>query len=216
MHKNKYELSCFVAFQIARTSSIQKNIEAMREYVVKNIGPDVYFGEDTKTVGEFDEKDDKQAALGHIINNTPKYTDALLTRAWYLCESPRNNNFIISDNPVTRDNMFDQSPYGNLGILSPGIELYLPLSPRYCLYIICPKLAAKITSQVFVGNQFLKSFKTGSPIIMTSDNVRRANSLQVEFAERFVFSKSKSDLDIAIEMISDNPKFKKGLRAKIG
>lgn len=206
--KQKTTLSYFVAFQVTRTISPQKNIQAMREYIVSNLGPNIHLGSDPKVASAYGEKDDKQTALGSMISNTPDIAKALQTRSWFLCESPKNSNFIISDNPVVKDNSFDQSPYGNLGILSPGIEMYLPLSPRYCLYIICPELAS-------ANKQFLKSQMTGSPLNLTPNNIKRANSLQVLFAERFIISKSKKDLDIAIEMIKGNPGFKKGFRPKI-
>ncbi|OHB49600.1 MAG: hypothetical protein A2Y10_15580 [Planctomycetes bacterium GWF2_41_51] len=211
----KYNLALFIAVQIVRTSSLQKEFAAMREYIVQHYGSDIQFGGDKKKVSEYSKEDDKQAALNCIVLFAQEFAEHLLTRRWFLCESPQNRNFILSDNPVVRDNMFDQRPYGNLGLLSPGIEIYLPLSPRSCLYIICPQLAQVVISGSLVESPLRDSFLTGLPIFMNNENVMRVNSLQVVFSERFIFSKSKSDFDIAIEMISKNPKLKKGLRAKI-
>lgn len=47
------------------------------------------------------------------------------------------NNFYISDQCAIMYNQSDLSPLGSIGYLAPGVEMYLPLSPKYTLGIFC-------------------------------------------------------------------------------
>ncbi len=51
-------------------------------------------------------------------------------------------------------------------------------------------------------------------ILFTQDNVINHNSLQVEYASRFVFS-STNDFSLAEEMVSEHPSLKEGPKIKI-
>ena len=47
---------------------------------------------------------------------------------------------------------------------------------------------------------------------MTRETTRHLNSLQVEYAERFVYASSDKNLDLVREMIIADPSFRSGLK----
>jgi hypothetical protein len=61
-------------------------------------------------------------------------TLALCTRP-YLIRADADKSFCISDHPVTLYNK-NTAPYGNLGYASPGIEVYMPISPGFTVAFI--------------------------------------------------------------------------------
>ncbi len=63
-------------------------------------------------------------------------------------------------------------------------------------------------------DELVSSFEAGSPISYLPQNTLNFNSLQVEFAERFLFS-SNTNFSIAEKMISDNECFRHGPRYTI-
>lgn len=112
--------------------------------------------------------------------------------------------FIISDSPVTRHNMVERKGRGNLGLKNEGIEIYMPLSRRFCVHIVCPLLAkiACMTPQLCAA--YMNGIKRGTPVPMLPENVIFVNSCQVIWAERYVFSQSRDDLALPLDMLRTN------------
>ena len=50
----------------------------------------------------------------------------------------------------------------------------------------------------------------GSPVKLKPENVEFANSLQVIWAERFVFGRKQTDLDMPLDMLRTNPELMDG------
>lgn len=79
--------------------------------------------------------------LGRAINEFPAI---LMRKKWFLMEATSGGSFLISDHPVVLHNDKTFGPYGNLGLAVPGIQIYLPLSPRLTFAMWCPSLLMEI------------------------------------------------------------------------
>lgn len=82
-------------------------------------------------------------------------------------------SFWTSDNPISRQNEFDKSGFGNLGLTSKGIQFYLPLTPDLTLGIFDP-----VTYWII-------------PLWINADKMYsiRLNFLQTDSSRRFIYSK---------------------------
>ena len=64
------------------------------------------------------------------------------------------------------------------------------------------------------AHEYLWAVRTGKPLVLTHDNVRFQNSLQVANAERFVFSKEER-FDDAMRMVDADSAFTRGPRVVV-
>jgi hypothetical protein len=203
------DLAYFVACQMSRVPKIRKDLESFRELIIQKWGPHVCAEGDVKPVGEYGPEDDKLGSL-RFLQDVPEFAKILMSKVWMLSEAPRGCAFIIGDNPVTRHNMVDRSPRGNLGLENEAIEVYMPLSPRLSFQIICPLLAGATCLTPDLASEYMAAMGNGSPVKLKPENVEFANSLQVIWAERFVFGRKQTDLDMPLDMLRTNPELMDG------
>lgn len=160
------------------------------------------------------------------------YVSIFLDKTWLLFETKPSCSYFIADSPIALQNLEDRGPRGNLGIAVEGIEIYLPLSQTLTLAFYCKTHEAKVREVMDRHQALLRlmpaaasakfapllelfdGMTKGTPIRSGPRNVENLNSLQVRFAERFVFS-SSPDFSLAKEMIADEPRYKTGRRAEL-
>lgn len=207
--KDRIWLSYFVACQMSRTPMTRGDMENLRKMIVHKWGPDICAEGDDRPIGDYGPEDAKRSSLVHI-QVVPEFAKILQKKVWTLSEAPPGRDFIIGDNPVTRHNMLDRWPRGNLGLNNKGIELYMPLSPRLSVHVICPALAEAACLTPDISDEYLSAIKNGTPVKLKPENVEFANSLQVIWAERFVFGRHQSDLEMPLEMLRTNPELRDG------
>lgn len=202
-------LSYFIACQMLRTPMVRNDMENIREIVIQKWGPSVRAGDDLRTLGEYGPEDSKLSSL-LLLRNVPEFANLLQTKVWTLTEAPKECPFIIGDNPVSRYNMIDRWPHGNLGLNNIGIVLHMPLSPRYSIQITCPSLAEDFLRADTGAKSYAYAINTGFPVQLQPENVEFANSQQVIWAERFVFGREKIDLSLPVDMLRTNPELMGG------
>jgi hypothetical protein len=203
--KDMVWLSYYVAAQILRTPFVRNEMENFRQLIIQKWGTDIHASqEDTKTIGEYGPEDAKASSL-RLIKDVPVFAKILQEKTWCLCEAPGPMSYIVSDNPVVRHNMIDRGPRGNLGLRNEGIEVYMPLSPKLALHVMCPKLATAALITPEVGPAYSRALIDGSPVRLAPENVEFVNSLQVIWAERFVYAKKREHLDLPLDMLRTNP-----------
>lgn len=213
LSRTKHELiglSYLVATQILRSPHVRNEMENIRQLLISKWGSDIrVHPDDFKTLGEYGPDDAKLSSL-KMMSDIPDFAKLLQEKVWSLCEAPSNEPFIISDNPVAMNNMIERKNRGNLGLRNEGIEIYLPLSPRYTLQALCPKLsfAAMITPET--SEKYKKALEEGTPIPHKAENVEFLNSQQVIWAERFVYAKTRKHLEMPCDMLRTNPELKEG------
>jgi hypothetical protein len=128
-----------------------------------------------------------QAAM--LFKDGPEFAGIIGAMNWILLRNRTDTPYWTSDHPVNRHNDIDQSPLGNLGLLSPGIQLFFPLSPRLALFIFDP---AMYTTSIDKYD------------ITDTQNVIFQNSLQVRWSTRHVFSVN-DDFSLATDVIQKMP-----------
>lgn len=114
--------------------------------------------------------------------------DTILQMKWVLGESYLEMPFWTSDHPVNRINPIDLKPYGNLGLLSRGIQIFFPLTPRLILSFCDP----------------VQYVRTPEKITCIKDNVLFANTLQLGSCTRHIFSIDK-EFSIAKKWLNEYP-----------
>ncbi len=144
------------------------------------------------------------------MRDIPYFAKLLQEKVWSLCESPVSEPFIISDNPVTKHNMVVRKGRGNLGIKNEGIEIYLPISPKFTLQALCPKMSVAATLTPEISDKYIRALNEGVAITQSTENVEFLNSQQVIWAERFVYAKRRTHLDMPRDMLRTNPELKEG------
>lgn len=179
-----------------------------------------------------DREESRLIAL-NLLQRSGDWVPLLLEKAWGLYESPDGYPFWISDHPVVMQNNVNNTSdvRGTIGLAVPGIEIYLPISTRYCLGFLCQTLR-KYTNEAYTKSLRVKTvldievpthdqvgamrdgFEFGFPIPSKPDNVDYVNSLQVLYGERFIFS-SHDDFSMVEEMIATNPEVRRGPRPEV-
>src|SRR5258708_17528400 len=139
----------------------------------------------------------------------------LLSKGIVLFKSPDSHPLWISDNPVV---MFNELPYGRLGLETPGTDVYMPISKNYILGFLC-RINCKKISEAYLKMQenknginneielFYNAIQNNTIINLTKDHVDFFNSLQVQYSSRFLYGPAK-DFLIAEDILKEVPELK--------
>jgi hypothetical protein len=220
-------LSVFFAIQFTRTRWYRENYKNMFE-LLKQKQPNT----DIKIP---DENELKIASAKMMLEAVKGFSPHFLNKCWVFLSTTKKHPFIIGDHPVAMQNMVDTGFYGNIGLAVKGIEIYFPLSPTRALGLWCPSIQESVIQDAETLRQLKKllpyrieqqihnsmrieelenGMRNGTPILYSNENVINFNSLQIEHAERYVFS-SNNDFSLAQKMLSDSPTYSRGTRMKI-
>lgn len=120
------------------------------------------------------------------------FTESLLEMKWILLVNKTASPFWCSDNPFTYSNPFPYDPLDGLGFERPGSQTHFPLSHDLSLSIADPRFYAHHPDITLVDE---------------IQNIIYNNHLQVQNAERFVFS-CVDDFVLASEMVSRDPRLR--------
>lgn len=200
-------LSYYLAAQMLRTPATRNDMENFRQIIIQKWGKDIRLNDDPRTIGEYGPEDAKASSL-HSLQDVPTFAKILQTKVWCLCEAP--SSYVISDNPITRHNMIDKGPRGNLGLRNEGIEVYMPLSPSLAIHLICPKIATAALLAPELVTVYSHALVDKTPIRLRPENIEFINSLQVIWAERFVYAKEREHLEMPLDMLRTSPELKYG------
>ncbi|MBU1194076.1 MAG: DUF4238 domain-containing protein [Proteobacteria bacterium] len=234
--EDRENIAIFIIMQRARTFHALESINLMMDSLVNKaraMGYAPYQVSELLT-GEKESEDRKNLFLHQIISQVD-LIPVLLKKSWILYQGHKKDPFYISDNPVALHNDIDMGPYGNLGYSVKGIQIHLPISSTLTLALTCPSIAegainlrdnfaqfAKIDKTVYFRlpqpsriYNHAEAYETGIPMKSSSENIRFCNSLQVTFAEQYVFCQS-NDFSLVKQMIKDDESYRHGLRMKIG
>ena len=82
------------------------------------------------------------------------------------------------------------NPYGNLGLIIDGIQLFFPLSPKFSLCILDPFCYSnfKEYKEFDILDGFNNIKKAGLSKITDINDVKFVNSLQIKYSTEYVFS----------------------------
>lgn len=229
-------LSTFLAVQFTRTKAFREQVLDLPRMLGEHLRSRSEVRDDLGEIEQFiklPDENELKIQTAHFMMNAPRdFGPHFLDKDWLLIATTREAPFIIGDNPMALQNSIDMGPYGNLGLAVKGIEIYLPLSPVRALAMWCPShkqtilsganrlrqmrviaphlIAEKIRDPEGI-ERLERALLDGTPLQYSLDNVRNFNSLQVRYAERFVFS-SGPDFGLAHEMVNSHPSLRTGMR----
>ena len=69
-------------------------------------------------------------SIARLLLADNEEVNMLLDLKWSILENNTTIPFWTSDHPIVRYNPIDFSPYGNLGTLCRGIQIFFPLTPK--------------------------------------------------------------------------------------
>ena len=215
-------LCLFTAVQMLRTNDTRDLLNDTNEIIASAIGE---WSCDPNTEVEnfkrMSKEEIKQSSIG-ILNNLPvKMVEHFLDKELSLMQAADQQNFYMSDNPVVMHNHIPREGRGNLGIGLKGIEIYFPISPKFCLSFFCKESMDEIKRRVrayqidralglakhidiseaqgMVDQMEMKRTRKLMPI-----NMDFYNSLQVIQSSRYVYS-NKAGFLLAKEMLRTHP-----------
>jgi hypothetical protein len=219
----------FLAVQLVRTKTFREEwIEfpkMLREHFLRS-GDQVASGSQAeKLLRDLSKNESKEQTSKMVVDAPKMYAQHFLDKDWALIATTKRVPFFLNDNPLVRQNMLDSPHRGNLGLTSPGIEIYFPLSPTRALALWCPTLtnlvhrdaSQRISSclpdpEGIIGMS--ASLRSGVPLQFSPENVENLNSLQVTWSERYIFS-TVDNFELARSMLEVNPRLRKGPRSFI-
>lgn len=202
-------LSYYVIAQMLRTPVTRRDLDNIRDIIVQKFGKEIVCQDDTRPIADYGPEDSKISSI-RLLRDVPKLAKILQEKVWILCEAPDTSPFIIADNPVSRHNMVDRGLRGNLGLKNDGIEIYMPLSPRLAIQILCPKLAAATLLTPELADDFSGAMAKKKPVLYRPENVEFLNSLQVQWSERFVYARHREHLEMPLDMLRTHPVLREG------
>lgn len=206
--KEKTILTKFICLQILRVPAMRNSFSQLTEMFEQKFN---FF--ENSGISKPNEEEDKITHCNFILDNVNTFFPFIYNKDWLLCES-NSESYIIGDNPVVLNNTLNQER-GSLGLTSSGVEIYMPLSPKYCLLLVCNSVRKTITKkladipadlrkQPFAENlnQFASNLKGNETVKSSHENVVHANSLQILFSERFLYS-HKREFSLPSEMVAE-------------
>ena len=234
--EDKAMLAVFLSVQFTRTKTFREQWSdfprMLREHFEARSETVAAGSQAAELVRDLTENESKAETASLIVKAPSEFAPHFVSKQWVLAATTRKHPFVISDNPLTLQNMVDMSPRGNLGLAIEGIEIYFPLSPVRALAMWCPSIVdmvrrgaeklrrlplglAKASVRDPDGLWALdEAIHTGHALTYNKENVLNFNSLQVARSERYVFS-CVNDFGLAREMLESHPNLRRGPRAEV-
>lgn len=188
-------MALFVAVQELRTAAFRSKLRRLAVELAEHCRSMGVNPARVKQIRRMDEESIRVSSLDMIARAKP-FSVALLQLDWYLFEVPPGHNLYTSDAPVVRQNSKNNSPFFSMGLVSDGIEVYLPLGEKLVLAMLCPSYGQRFMTQL-LGPQpwdpaeqtrVQMAIRAGLVLPLSPENIERLNSLQAFQARRFIFS----------------------------
>lgn len=121
-----------------------------------------------------------------------------------------------SDNPIVRHNT---QPYGDVGLTSPGVEVYWPIAPDLVVAFMCPTLRMRVEAGLALGDrleepvrsqcaELHRGYADGVPVLLGRGGTAAfLNELQVRGSSRFLYAQA-DDFGLARSVIAARPELK--------
>lgn len=187
---NKEAVAEFLGVQMIRTRGERSSIQGIIEGIEEQVGRENMTEELKEEIDETKKEDTLREMQNDLIKEAGgQFGDMLMKLDWHLFLNDSDLPYYTSDFPVVRHNELDFGPYGELGLMNRGVQVYFPLTPWVMLAIIETSAYPDMPEVWEKDNR---------------DNVVFQRDLQVTRSNRFVYS-CKDDFDQAEERIEDSP-----------
>lgn len=131
-----------------------------------------------------------------------------------LFEAGDGQHFIISDDPVIVRNAF---PYGENGLESHGIIVFLPIAPDLGLALLCPTILSRYEAveQAEMNNdmrarmlRYRDGFRNGTPVTIEPAELEGWNQCQVSGSASQLYAATDADFDAARALLAERPELR--------
>lgn len=192
LHLEKAVIAYFVAVQELRTREFRQSIKNMASQLKEKFSGYKMTEKFKKQLDAIQgEESAKNWQLKFIVDKADRYAKIMGVMKWMLLVNETKLPYWMSDHPINRHNDIDDDTYGNLGLLSEGIQIYFPLSVKISLLFCDPDLFGILPDKVSVQEK----------------NVVFQNHLQVACSTRHIFSMN-DDFGLAKQLIAEHPELK--------
>ncbi|EIJ0985529.1 DUF4238 domain-containing protein [Vibrio vulnificus] len=188
----KEQLLSIMVVQMLRTKTYRTSIGEMFEHLNELFSKN----ESSYDLKKLDENNIRESVLTSL-SDFESLIKAMSGKVGLLIQSNTGKDFIISDNPVVR---YNSSPSGGLGLSSPDIEIYLPISSDLTFALYCPRIINKINLHLMSGklgknkavySSIMKGVVSGEPVTLGERTSCFLNYLQVSNSHRFLYGNSR-------------------------
>lgn len=200
-----------VTVQLLRAPIVRSTMQTSMEDLATSVEP--VFGKDV-SVPVPTNNDTRRAARG-MFQGRESIRASLADKDFILFESGGDARFRISDRPICISN---PNPYGDVGLASPGVTVFMPLGPQLLLGLLCPSVRHRLNKRrldaldlepdIAEGLLALRQALSNGTSLRWSDvEVQRHNALQVARASRFVYGPS-DDFEDVLGLMDANPEIR--------
>lgn len=132
-----------------------------------------------------------------------------------LFEGTDSTSLLISDHPVVRQSTV---PYGDTGLSSPGVGIYLPLGPNLVLAMLCKTVRTQLNARPIEALEIpqelaqnlislREGLHTGLPVQRSDNFVNSFNALQIAGSSRFLYG-PQNTFDAVRESLEAHPEWR--------
>lgn len=164
--------------------------------------------------------------------------DEIHSRHWVLMKAIGENSFYLGDNPLVLQRTENPSNGSGLGFDVDGVEAYMPLSPKFALYMPCRFVSGQIIEGFENANAILRggattelgfdlalkilleqsplhsALTTGSAFRCSDENIENLNYLQCSWAFSGIYS-HVPNFDFARKVFEQTPQYRQAPRVSI-
>lgn len=193
-------LAYFIAVQEVRTREFREGIEDMARQLHKRLSADRLSTELRRSLESMKGAEfSKEFQLDFMIEKVPNLAAIIRNLKWVLLVNETGKPYWTSDHPVNRYNSVNLAPFGNLGLLSPGIEIYFPLTTHLALCVCDPVIFGQLPDHNELEDE---------------QNIVFQNGLQVRSSTRHIFS-TDNDFSLAKQMLTEIPELSNIKRQRV-
>ncbi len=141
--EDRFTIASFCAVQLLRTQGFRDRIKDLNEGVAEALRKRGVNPFEVRNFKMLSDEEIKGLSMDMLGEAPRKYGPHFLSKYWHLIGSTSDDPFHVGDHPLVVDNDFGRGP-GSLGLASPGVTIYLPLSPTLCLAMTDPALMEEL------------------------------------------------------------------------
>lgn len=189
--EEKHWMAVFVVAQHLRVKGFRLRQKDFEDAFVEKLGREMT--DELRESFQMNDEQMKEFSMQFFAENLSSISDMLLLKDWYLLETDNENPFWVADNPVVLHNDNDLRPYGNIGFMVPGIQIYMPLSPTLTLGIWCKTIRDEIRENLTQARHNLNQTTAANvlavrPSVVLSDEDRIMLEGRVQYMDGIMSS----------------------------
>lgn len=145
--EDRTTISIFLAVQFARTQAAKDYIRTLNRKLTERLQEITVNGNKIEGLLTLSDQELNDVFIKLIVHAPENYSEHFFSKHWFLLESCSSDPFYLGDHPVVSGNAFEKTARSAVGLASPGVCIYLPLSPTLCLGLSDPSVINELRAQ---------------------------------------------------------------------